>query len=240
MQFFIDKIIKTTIVVGVIALFGTSCSKNDYFIESEGAQKFYPGSMLDYLESKPLYFDTLCQVIHLAEMDSVFEKDSVTFFAPIDYSIIESVSSLNNYLRLNGKDTVSKLSQISGATWKKMLSLYLFEGVYHQKDFPQIDTTAILAYPGQNYASYGGRPMNIGVIYHNVNGVKYAGYRQILLSYITNFSKPHLKNLHVLVSSSDITPENGVVHTLQFPEHYFGFDTTQFIISAVDNGIANK
>ncbi len=240
MQISMKQIIKTVIVVGVIGLFTVSCSKDNYFIDSGDNPNKISGSVMDYLEAKPLYFDTLVQVIHLAGMDDVFEEDSITFFAPIDFSIVASVTSLNNYLRLNGRDTVSRLGQISKTTWKKMLSLYLFNGVYHQKDFPQIDTLAVLAYPGQNYASYGGRPMNIGVIYHDVNNVKYAGYRQLLLSYIVDFSRPQYKNKHVLISSSDISEKNGVVHTLQFENHYFGFDTTQFILSALNNGITNK
>lgn len=243
----INNIIKTVIVCGVMGVFTSACSKNDYFINSGKHDREFDGSVLQYLESKPLFFDTLLDVIHLAGMDKVFREDSVTFFAPVDYSIVSSVTSLNNYLRINGRDTVNSLEQISGDTWKKMLSLYMFKGVYHQKDFPQIDTTNLLAYPGQNYESYDGRPMNIGVIYHNANGddddnggVKYAGYRQLLLSYITNFAEPQKGNIRVLVSSSDIAPKNGVVHVLQFTNHYFGFDTTQFIISAVDNGINIK
>src|SRR5699024_4631418 len=185
-------------------------------------------------------FDSLLKVIHLAGMEEVLEDEEVTFFAPSDQMIEASVASLNRYLQLNGKDTVSDLSQISSETWNKMISLYIFSGKFRLNDFPQIDTLNLLTYPGAFYKSYGGRPMNIGVIYHDVKGVKYGGYRQILLSYLTDFANPNRNNRRVPVSSSDIQPKNGVVHTLQFHNHYFGFDTLQFVINVVENGISYK
>lgn len=252
MRSYMSKLfIKGIMLVAIISLMCQACKK-DYFQDSGKQNPVFPGSMMAYLQSKPLYFDTLVQVIHLAGMDNIFENDSITFFAPADPTIVSSITSLNRYLLNNGKDTVSRLDQISDSTWKEMLSLYMFPGNYHLKDFPQIDTLALLTYPGQDFVSFNGRPMNIGVIYNDAvkkdkNGkvipggsVKYAGYRQLLLSYIPYLAYHQLGNIRVPVASSDIIPTNGVVHVLQYPYHYFGFDTSQFILNAVDKGINTK
>jgi hypothetical protein len=73
------------------------------------------------------------------------------------------------------------LDQIKPEVWRNTLSQYIFEGKNLLKDYPQRDTVSYVAYPGQNYTSYGGRIMNIGVIFNNAGGVQYAGYRQLRL-----------------------------------------------------------
>ncbi len=252
---------KTTLKLALFVLLGfsiiTSCKRDEYFIDTGTTNPNFNGSILAYLKSKPAYFDTLTRVINIAGMNDVFEKEQITFFAPTSSTIYKSIKALNADLRRSGRDTVSKLEQIKPATWKEALSMYIFKGVNRLKDYPQLDTIAFSAFPGQGYASYAGRTMNIGVLFNdavtarNADGspktfVKYAGYRQLYLSYIPDFSNPTLGLLNIPVSSSDIAPTNGIVHVLAqnvfsgstlVSKHNFGFNTRTFIDKVIADGI---
>lgn len=232
------------LLLGIFCM-ATGCKKKSYFIDSGVTNAKFDGNIMQYLESKPLYFDTLTAVIKLAGMEDVFKNENITFFAPPDPSIGASVSALNSYLYITGKDTVKTLADIKPKVWKEMLSMYIFKGTSRLKDFRQVDTLALDTYSGQGYLSYNNTPMNIGVIFNDaVNGpkddkvtIKYAGYRQLMVSFIPDLSKPKSLWVNAPVSSSDINPTNGIVHSLKFTNHYFGFNTYKFITLATENGI---
>jgi len=232
------KTLKTGIFGLLTIFFLVHCSDNSYLQDGGTSNPHYDGTVLDYLNSRPDYFTKLVEIIHLTGMEDVFTDSTITFFAPTDYSIDKSLTFLNSYLYHAGNDTVSDLSQISADVWKNYLTLYLIHDKYLLKDIPQMDTTAMNVYGGQAYVSYNGRPMNIGVVYHDENGVKYAGYRQLFYSYIYDFTTNDLINAHV--ATSDIQPTNGVVHVLRFYDHYFGFNVNNFYNDAVSAGIKNK
>ncbi|SEO12043.1 hypothetical protein SAMN05192574_105379 [Mucilaginibacter gossypiicola] len=233
------KIIKTIIAVFIIAAcFLAGCKKDSYYYDTGVHQAKYDGTILDYLKAKPFIFDSLVLAIKVAGMEDVFQKENVTFFAPPSSCIHKAIVNLNTDLRNNGKDTVSQLGQVQPQVWKDMLSEYLFKGTYLLKDIPQIDTLALSAFPGQGYVSYGGRTMNIGVFYNSANGVKYVGYRQLILSFIPDFSNPTVGLLNVPIATSDIQPTNGVIHALQFQNHVLGFDSRRFITAAESAGIS--
>jgi len=78
-------------------------------------------------------------------------------------------------------------------------------------------------------------PMNMGVVYYDAASVKYAGARQILYSYVYDFTTMDMVNAYV--SSCDIQPYNGVVHVIRFTDHYFGFDRDRFLESVVNAGV---
>lgn len=261
------KIIKkiAPVLLLAVALF-TGCKKDQYFFDTGVHEAKFDGTITDYLNSKPIIFDSLSRVIKLAGMEEVISKENVTLFAPTSSSIHRSVNLLNFVLRQTGRDTISKLEQLKPAFWRQMLSMYVFKGSSRLKDYPQVDTLALNAYPGQGYTSYSsgtepGRSMNIGVVYNDAGGVKYAGYRQLLLSYIPDLSTPKLGFINNLVSSSDIAPSNGIVHVLQVTNlmkyrlvtidgeiitvtlkqpAYFGFDIDYFITAALASGILPK
>ncbi len=227
---------KTLLLMLVSALLlMASCKK--YYFDTGVHEAKYNGTILQYLKSKPALFDTTVRVINLAGMNDVIDKENITFFAPPSGSIFKSIKRLNIYLRTNGKDTVSKLEQIKPAVWKNTLSQYVFKGSYLLKDYPQRDTLSYIAYPGQGYASYGGRIMNIGVIFNDAGGVAYAGYRQLYLAYIPDLSNPQVALVNIPVATSDIQPTNGVLHVLNRNKHNFGFNTDTFIEQVVSSGI---
>lgn len=243
--------IKALLALLITTALFASCQKSNYFKDSGVHNPNYPGSILAYLKSKPVYFDTLTKVIEIAGMNDFFDKDKdITFFAPTSSSIYKSVKGLNQYLRQNGRDTVSKLEQIKPEAWKNILSLYVFEGVNHLKDYPQIDTLNMAAFPGQGYTSKNGRTMNIGVNFNDANSggstIKYAGYRQLFLAYIPNYTTPREGLKYAPVATSDIAPNNGIIHVLAQEANYggswkskhnFGFETSIFINTVQSYGI---
>ncbi|MDQ8006693.1 MAG: fasciclin domain-containing protein [Pedobacter sp.] len=239
-----------------------SCQKDKYYFDSGTQKGTFDGSVLAFLKSKPQYFDTLTRVIEIAGMNDYFDKEQdITFFAPTSSTIYKSIRGLNAYLMSNGRDTVTKLDQIKPEAWKELLSLYVFKGKNKLKDYPQIDTLNLLAFAGQGYTSINGRTMSIGVLFNDavsrnasgveISRVKYAGYRQLYLSYIPNYATPKVGLKHAPVASSDIAPRNGIVHVLAqetndfnasnqavwVSKHNFGFHTDIFINTVQSYGI---
>lgn len=195
----------------------TSCTKDKYYIDGGKANPVFNGNMLQYLQSNAK-FDTIAQIIKLAEMEDVFKDDKITFFCPTDEVIrrtigIVKTGGLNSLLFATGKDTIKTLSDIQPVIWQKYLSRYIYKGVYTLKDYPQLDFNLKPIYPGAFYYSYKNDLANIGVVYNSVNGVKYTGYRQLSISYLADPSNPD-NFISAAVATSDIQPNNGVVHVL--------------------------
>lgn len=223
------------LLAATMVMVSLSCTK--YYFDTGIHEAKYDGSIWDYMESKKPYFDSTMMVIELAGMKNVFQNENITFFAPPGGTIFRAVHNLNQYLKFNGKDTVSKLEQIDSEVWKNTLSEYIFKGTNLLKDYPQRDTLNFLAFPGQNYTSYGGRIMNIGVIYQDAGGVTGAGYRQLFLAYIPDFSNPQNGLTNTPVATSDIQPRNGVIHALNRTRHTYGFRRDKFIDQVMSAGI---
>lgn len=227
--------IKISLIISLIVFAFSSCK--DYYHDTGVNDPNYPGTMLEYMQAQAPYYDSTLMVIELAGMKDLFEKGDITFFAPPSGTIAKSIKRLNLNLQFEGKDTVSKLEQISPEVWKSTLSNYIFSGRNLLKDYPQRDTLSYLAYPGQNYESLGGRVMNVGVSYGDAGGVKYAGYRQLYLAYIPDFSNPQVGLQNNPVATSDLQATNGVIHTLTRTKHIYGFVSRLFIEEVLAAGI---
>lgn len=243
------------ITLGVFVALLVTCfysCKKEYFFDTGVHEAKFDGNIMQYLKSNKVMFDTTVQVINLAGMANVLETQNVTFFAPTSSSIVKSVIYLNQFLRANGQDTVKDYRQIKPAVWRKVLTQYIFKGKNLLKDYPQLDTLAYAAYPGQAYTSFDGAIMNVGVIYNDAGGVKYAGYRQLFLSYIQDRTQPTQSLINVPVATSDIQPTNGVVHVLRQAQltlinggpanqvvnkHDFGFSKPLFVREVLAAGI---
>ncbi len=217
-----------------------SCTDDDYLLDTGLHEANYEGTIWDYLNDKPVHFDSLTKVIELAGMEELFIEDSITFFAPSNPSINRSLYALNENLYRRGRDTVSDLGQVNGEVWRELLSNYIIKGKYLARDIPQLDTTQLDAFGGQGFISLSGRPMNLGVVYFDAGGVQYAGYRQLYFSYINEFSNDEDAMINVPVASSDIQPYNGAVHVLRYQEHSFGFRASEFVSRAISAGIREE
>ncbi|MGO4291656.1 fasciclin domain-containing protein [Chitinophaga sp. RAB17] len=212
----------------IIALTGLfACKKDDYYLDSGLANPYFKGNVVDYLNAKPFYFDTIAAIAKLADMENILKSDTVTFFAPTDYSVQNLIVWCNNSLYNNGYDTIRSLQDVPKEIWRKYLSFYVFHGANQLKDYPQIDYSLLINFPGQTYYSWDMQPMNIGVVYNSDNGVKYVGYRQLSISYIPDISRP-TNWMTSMVASCNIITDNGVVHVLNAGHNYFGFDANKF------------
>lgn len=227
------KYIFFAIISSLVVL--ASCTK-EYYQDGGVHNPKFEGTVLAFLKSRPELFDSLVKVADLAGYSQLLDdpKANITFFAAANQSIKHSVELLNLQLFERGQDTVLDLKQISPEVWNKYLSRYIFKDRYLLKDYPQIDTNDMIAYPGQIYLTIQGESTTIGTFYNDVKSknnagveqiIKYAGYRQVLI----DFSNP--------VATSDIQPENGVVHVLQYRKHAFGFSSFDFASAAMNKGI---
>ena len=234
---FIKRIFSACMLMAIVII--TGCQKKDYFTNTGTHTPNFQGNVLEYLESKPQYFDSITKIIRLAGMEDIFKNEDITFFAPSDSSVKSTIKDLNFRLNSQGKRQVYRLEQIKPEVWRTQLSRYLFKGKKSMNDFPQLDPNNLSAYPGQIYASYDGDIMNVGVFYNDAGGVQYAGYRQLMLSFIPSATTPRDYNswYSVRVASVNVAPTNGFVHVLNYPFHYFGFEPNQFIENAIAKGI---
>lgn len=213
-----------------------SCQKeSDYYLDSGLSVPAFNGTVEDYLASQPFYFDSITAIIKLAGMDSIFQDDTVTFFAPTDRSVLRLIQVTNALLYGDGRDTIQTLDDVPPLIWRKYLSRYLFHGRNMLKDYPQIDYDLLPAFPGQGYLSWDGTPMNIGVIFNdaqsgtdNKNVIKYAGYRQLSIAYIPDLAHPTERWIHAEVASSNISTNNGAVHVMNDNHTFFGFAADEF------------
>ncbi|MCS3555754.1 MULTISPECIES: hypothetical protein [unclassified Sphingobacterium] len=235
------------ILFGLLVLISVvACTNKDYFEDTGTHDPKFNGNMMAYLDAKSQRpedpFDTLTQVIRYAGMEDIFKNEQITFFAPPDPTFRKAIDGLNTYLYQLGKDTITSFKQVKPVVWKKILSQYLIKGDYGLIDFRQVDTTALYAFGGQIFQSYDEtESINVGVVYHDLkNGdatIKYGGARQILLSYVPDYSTPSSDWVNTFVSSSNIKPTNGRVHVLNYNRHRFGFVYSRFIVMAIEHGI---
>lgn len=235
--------IKNTIAVCVLLLLAFSACKRDKYYKDGGlAQADFKGTMLDYLDANPAPFDTIAQIVRMAGLSDMFNKEDITFFAPDDQVINRTIGTiytggLNDYLYYRGSDTIRQLSDIDSTTWRKYLLQYIFKGVNRLKDYPQIDFALVNIYPGGLYYTLGGNVMNIGVTFADANGIKYLGYRQLQLTYIPDISRPDDGWMTYAVSSSDVKPKNGVVHALLTDGMYLGYERDYFFNDVFNAGL---
>jgi len=218
-----------------------ACGKKDYFQDSGTHAGAFNGTALQYLESKPEYFDSLVKVIKLAGMEQQLTAKDITFFAPADSSIRSAIRKANELLDRIGKPRITKLTDIAPGVWKKHLSKYLFKFSKSLNDFSQIDFSNINTYSGQMYESVSGISMNIGAVYLDIqlprkdnpneyNVIKYAGARVLTISYLTSpFTPRDVGTWRTAnISSVNIKPTNGYVHLIRIVGHDFGFSDTEF------------
>jgi len=247
------NLIKLGVIMMAFSMMLFSCTKEDYLDTGVHNPKFN-GTTWQYLETRPDLFDTLMVALKAAKLDEVIKNEEVTFFAPSDQTILKTVWSLNQFLFRTGQDSITKLEQVRPEVWRKFLSNYIIKGKYLAKDFTQIDTLNLAAFPGGVFKSYDGEDMNIGVLYNDVRTssntgtqvIKYAGYRQLYLNLPYTIAVPEefqdyfIPFITAPVATSDIQCTNGVLHVLQFSKHEFSFESSLFVDEAWTRGILPK
>ncbi|TXH22617.1 MAG: hypothetical protein E6Q95_01835 [Chitinophagaceae bacterium] len=221
-------------ILGVVLL--ASCTKKDYFIDSGKIDPKFNGDIVQYLQSKPAYFDSLVRVIEMAGYTSELKQPNTTFFAPADSSIRLAIRNANEKRSQIGKAHITSINQIDAAIWKKYLGRYIFKFNRSLNDFSQIDFSNVTSYGGQMYTALSGENLNIGVIYDDlVNSnpqagttvtIKYGGYRHLAISFLNSPYTPLNVGTwsRANISSANIQPTNGYVHLIRYSNHSFGFN----------------
>ncbi|WP_298736953.1 fasciclin domain-containing protein [uncultured Chitinophaga sp.] len=215
------------IIALVFSILLLNACKKDYYVDGGLANPHYNGSIYDYLASNPYWFDTISYIIDRAGMKEMLQHDTVTFFTPTDDAVKVVMDALNDYRYYNIQDSVH-LEDIDPEVWRHFLSMYVLKGKYLAKQFARVDQFNVYAYPGINYVMDGGYVLNIGLIYQNYNNVEAVGPRIIRLTDITYDPQNFQNNPSVVVATSDIQPNNGVLHVLN-NNHVFGFRGGTFI-----------
>lgn len=220
------------------SLLNLGCKK-DYYKDTGRHTAEFNGSVMDYLESKPELFSSVVSLIKSTGLENTFRNENITFFAPADSSIRFTLKFVNNETAMLGLPEVTRLDQIAPEVWRKYLTRYLFKEKKSMNDYRQIDPTNLAAYSGQIYESYDGGLMNVGVVHDDAGGVKYAGYRHLMISFIPSPSAPldFTTWFSADVASVNIAPKNGYIHALKYPNHYFGFVPDLFFEDALAAGI---
>lgn len=241
------KYILITVVTLLTML--SSCNNKDYFEDSGIHDPRFNGDIMAYLDSKSQRpedpFDTLVQIIRYAGLEDVLKKENVTFFAPPDPTFEKALYYLNANLYALGKDTIQSYKDVKPEVYRRLLSQYIIKGDYGLIDFRQVDTVAKYAFGGQIYQTFNeDEAINVGVVYHDLkNGdatIKYGGPRQILVSYVPDFTNPTRDWISTFVASSNIQPNNGRVHVLNYRKHVFGYMAGRFTNLAIELGIDYK
>lgn len=218
----------------VVVALSVACQE-DYLVDGGTSSPYHDGSVMEYLEARPALFGDLVKVINLTSWREVFsdENEEITFFAPTDFSIEKSVEFMNRYMYMyEGMERVTDLEQIKPGVWESLLGMYVMEGKYRLNDIAQIDTVALAAYPGQTNRTYDRNyKMTMGVYHESANGIKYAGYRQIMYAY-PEVGRP----VYAYISTCNIEPRNGIIHVIRL-DHYFGFTSMMLHDKALDAGI---
>jgi len=206
----------------------TSCQKKeDYFKDGGISKANYDGSIYDYLKSHPYWFDTVTYIIDQAGMREMFEEDTITFFSPTDDAVEVAMEALNDYRYTHVEDSVH-IEDIDPHIWRYFLSMHVLKGKFLAKDFARVDPDNIYAYPGIDYFTSEGFIVNIGLVYGDYKGVKDVAARIIRLTDITA-DPEHFRNCpSVTVMTSDIQPQNGVLHVLN-NSYALGFQVDRFV-----------
>lgn len=226
-----------TVLIIFVFLAGvwSSCSKDDYYTDGGLAEAVFPGNIMDYLDSKPVEFDTIAEIIRLAGLEEKFKKEEMTFFAPRDEDVKDLIGTfeeggLNRDLYYLGLDTIENLADVEPYIWEQFLLRHVFRGKTKLEDYTQIDFSLMNIYGGENYISQAETICNIGVVFNDAEGegssLKYMGYRQLYISYIPDPAFPDSFRSFP-VASSDIQPSNGVVHVIDYTEGEFGFSHSE-------------
>lgn len=225
------KIFSTFLLFPLLAavLLG-ACKKEGYYKNGGLQNGQLDMNSYQFLQSKPVYFDSVVAIIDAAGMKDMLSKNNVTFFAPHNYSLLKAMNLLNS-VRYNKNQDSLHIEDIPGEIWQKFLLRYTFTGKYLLKDIARRDIRMLQVYPGQYLESAGGYLMNLGVQFSDYSGTKDVGPRQVQITDVGDFSNP--ANITANVGSSDIQTTNGVVQVLD-GNHGFGFNMMAFVTAVQD------
>lgn len=200
------------LAAGLMLISITGCRKDNSYTRYEPVQR-YTGTIQQYLASRTGNFDSMLLVLKKSGLNTLLEKDTVTFFAPTDQNLLAALNGYNIYRQANALPPVV-LNDIDSASWRVILGPYIIPGRWEMANFTEQD--------GQILNSVVMRNMHGKVVHQATSGVKDIGPGTIRFSYM-NGSRFERDWLSAYVTTSNINVDNGVVHVLE-PGHLLGFN----------------
>lgn len=195
------------IVFVVLFVSVISCQTKWNFENTGFVDGHFDGTMYEYLQSNHYDWDSTVLLIERAGLEDLFngndpEYKEITFLGPTNHSI-------RKWMRNNG---VKSLNTIEPEKCKEMILRHVIKGKYMRKDIPagkRGENAQQQGEGGQVYTSVGGAKLWLFTFQEEYSGVIGTGAVNIYL-----FSLDKLANIDI--ASSDIEPNNGVVHSLSY------------------------
>lgn len=179
-----------------------ACS--DYnFVKTGLSNGVFEGNMLEYMQAHPYDWDSTVLMIKRGKLEYLFEgKDSITFFGPTNHSI-------RRYMLNNNIDMIDDMDE---EFCREIILRHVLKGKKMRDEFAeglQPNDDSVIGKGGERLTLMGGNNIWIYTFKDSYAGVEGAGPVVLRLSSIE-------MNKKINVASTNIEPNNGVVHALGY------------------------
>lgn len=190
-------------VMGIVFLvIGTSCTKNEFQKTGISYGRF-DGTMLEYMRAHGYDWDSTVIMIEHAGLESLFNgNEKITFFGPTNFSILR-------YMFENGLERVRDMDP---DFCRQTLLRHVLKGKIMRTEFKLgVESTdgELIGKGGDTYTMMGGNEIWAYTFKHEYNKVPEMGPLLLHISSVDTYQR-------IEIASSDIEPDNGVVHSLAY------------------------
>lgn len=201
------RIIYIAILSGVFILLFGACTK-DNFIKTGLSNGRFDGNMMEYMKAPGHSYDwdSTVLLIERAGLVDLFEgreHKEITFFGPTNHSIRRWMVNKRH----------SRIQDLDPELCRTILLRHVVVGKYTRDDFPRgmasVDITNPIGEGGEVYTTIGGNRIWAYTFREAWNKVPDTG---AVALYITSVDKKKKIN----IASTNIEPDNGVVHSLHY------------------------
>ena len=195
------------VMLAVSVLFVGGCTKNE-FIKSGVSNGRFDGSLLAYMEAPGHSYDwdsTALMVRHAGEkMVRIFEGQDpdykeITFFGPTNHSI-------RRYMLENN---IERVADMAPAWCEEVLLRHILLGKVYRDDVPRGKRDGAFVEGGQEYTTAGGKGLYLFTQRGSYGTVMEAG--AVKLCCLVKGT-----NVEIEIASTNIEPDNCVVHSLGY------------------------
>lgn len=195
------------ILTGLLILFFGSCSKHN-FIKTGVSNGKFDGNMMEYMKAPGHSYDwdSTVLLVERAGLVDLFEGktyEAITFFGPTNHSI-------RRWMIRKG---YTRVQEIDAEVCRDILLRHVIVGKYMREEVPKGKASVVATNPigegGQVFTTLGGNRIWAYTFRDAWNKVPETGAISL---YMTSVDK----NKKISIASTDIEPNNGVVHSLHY------------------------
>lgn len=208
------------IIAIIVVLFAlTSCNTKYNLIDTGLAKQRFDGNMFECMQENPYDWSLTCEIILRGGLQDLFQGnragfEKITFFGPTNHSIRRWMIT-KKYLGTDGKVDVKLISE---EDCRDLILRHVVKGKYMRDDIPKGVSSSPIGTDGITFEHNGSQNRKIWVF---SNKAPYQGMPEMgpvtLHIYSYNIKRP------VSVASTNIEPDNGVIHSLHY-NYMFGED----------------